>query len=769
MNTLQTQSADRVKELLARIRAGQQLGEPKVSHISVPNQSCNQSANTPIINIHKQTQELNNVSNHLDSDNPDFTAELLTLSSNMDIFKSTQSRFISPSELSGQLVSGNDTQDQDNAQQSPILLHTRSKQPAKITLNPKQQAFADLAFTGVDCILIGAAGTGKTTTQKETLEKIISTSGRVPAISYPTKVLRAGLPGIAVVSFTRKAVNNIRRVVPELLRPHTFTIHALLEFRPVFYEVTDKATGLLKTTMRFEPFRNALNPLPEELKLIVFEESSMIGTDLYNLLHAAIQHPVQEIFLGDIQQLPPIFGPAVLGFKMQQLPEQTVELTEVYRQALQSPIIDTLWKILEGNPHAFSSTIEHYDPKTGDITKRDTKSRIRVPALDGLSRETEFGILKFQVWQKNFSIEVALHTAVAQFKEWEKIGYYNPNEDVILCPFNKQFGTVELNRGISNYLSVKRGALVYEIIAGFNKHYLAVGDRVLYDKEDAFIETIVPNPGYLGKAPMPPSVELDRYGVYQRALTEEEVLQAKLEQEATEIMQAEHLFDNVSVDDVEERVNAASHEVVIRIAHSDEILTLRTAGDINALLGGYAITVHKFQGSEADNVFCVFHASHAVMLERELIYTALSRGKRRVHVICENNTFEKAIKRQAIKGNTLAEKAVFFEGKQTKGNDYVVPYRNSGLAKEDTQYWTNFRKRAEVITLAETERVNDTGIENSTTRDGAGTECTEPGDVLDRVKCDQSICTKETDQVQETPAQRASRVLAEIRARKGLK
>jgi len=52
---------------------------------------------------------------------------------------------------------------------------------------------------------------------------------------------------------------------------------------------------------------------------------------------AACPHKPQCVFLGDIRQLPPVFGTAILGFKMLELP--VVELTEVYRQALKSPIL----------------------------------------------------------------------------------------------------------------------------------------------------------------------------------------------------------------------------------------------------------------------------------------------------------------------------------------------------------------------------------------------------------------------------------------------
>ena len=41
---------------------------------------------------------------------------------------------------------------------------------------------------------------------------------------------------------------------------------------------------------------------------------------------------------------------------------------------------------------------------------------------------------------------------------------------------------------------------------------------------------------------------------------------------------------------------------------------------------GYALTVHKAQGSEWDRVFLLLHQSHNTMIQRELLYTAVTRA-----------------------------------------------------------------------------------------------------------------------------------------------
>ena len=49
---------------------------------------------------------------------------------------------------------------------------------------------------------------------------------------------------------------------------------------------------------------------------------------------------------------------------------------------------------------------------------------------------------------------------------------------------------------------------------------------------------------------------------------------------------------------------------------------------------GYALTVHKAQGSEFDTVFMVLPKSHH-LVTRELIYTALTRQKGKIVILME--------------------------------------------------------------------------------------------------------------------------------------
>jgi len=65
----------------------------------------------------------------------------------------------------------------------------------------------------------------------------------------------------------------------------------------------------------------------------------------------------------------------------------------------------------------------------------------------------------------------------------------------------------------------------------------------------------------------------------------------------------------------------------------DERVVLYNAGDADDLTVAYATTIHKAQGSEYPAVLLPIHTQHSVMLARNLLYTAVSRGRRLVVTI----------------------------------------------------------------------------------------------------------------------------------------
>ncbi|MFA6359063.1 MAG: ATP-binding domain-containing protein, partial [Candidatus Omnitrophota bacterium] len=89
-------------------------------------------------------------------------------------------------------------------------------------------------------------------------------------------------------------------------------------------------------------------------------------------------------------------------------------------------------------------------------------------------------------------------------------------------------------------------------------------------------------------------------------------------------------------------------DVQVEIPRNDVVLKLRLA---------YAITVHKSQGSEFDTVILPMVRNHGRMLQRNLFYTAVTRAKKKVWLLGDRGSIQRAI-----------------------NNDHVI-HRNTGFGK----------------------------------------------------------------------------------------
>jgi exodeoxyribonuclease V alpha subunit len=73
-----------------------------------------------------------------------------------------------------------------------------------------------------------------------------------------------------------------------------------------------------------------------------------------------------------------------------------------------------------------------------------------------------------------------------------------------------------------------------------------------------------------------------------------------------------------------ERIDAQKHELVVKI---DDRPVVYQWNEIDELMHAFAVTIHKAQGSEYDAVVVALHTQHYHMLQRNLLYTAITRAK----------------------------------------------------------------------------------------------------------------------------------------------
>jgi exodeoxyribonuclease V alpha subunit len=497
-----------------------------------------------------------------------------------------------------------------------------------IQLNEDQLAAKEMAYAGKSFVLTGAAGTGKTTAQRAVAEALLldnrlSTS-RFKTYDSEGRRQYVSAPSIAFCAFTRRAAANLAKAVhkspilAEKLKNNIMTIHTLLEYEPeTYFDAVEN-----KEKFRFAPQRTAQNPL--DITHLIIEESSMLDAmTLWQKLYDALPSGVQIIFIGDINQLPPVFGPSILNYALVQLP--VIELKKVYRN--QGIVLENAHHILKG---------------------------------ETLEEDKDFVVVRGKT-QVTVGQEKVAATLGALFNQWldirgsDGLPEYDPEDCIILSPFNVQpCGTDNLNKWIAQHLGNRRKAVVHEIIAGFNKLYLAVGDRVMFNKLDGVITDIYRNPNYHGRDPQVAGSDLNRFGT--RILGE---------QGKDSIEDVVLDYSNFSLEALErekaERKQQASHTVVIKLDNGlrEEIsATGDFAPQVFSL--GYALTIHKAQGSEWRKVFIILHKDHAIMLYRELFYTAVTRARTKVTIVAKDNIIQKAIGNQRIKGNNIAEKIEWF-------------------------------------------------------------------------------------------------------------
>jgi exodeoxyribonuclease V alpha subunit len=76
------------------------------------------------------------------------------------------------------------------------------------------------------------------------------------------------------------------------------------------------------------------------------------------------------------------------------------------------------------------------------------------------------------------------------------------------------------------------------------------------------------------------------------------------------------------------RIKAIDFENQLVQVDFDERTVQYDFSDLDELVLAYAVSIHKSQGSEYPAVVMPFHTSHYIMLQRNLLYTGLTRAKK---------------------------------------------------------------------------------------------------------------------------------------------
>ena len=104
-------------------------------------------------------------------------------------------------------------------------------------------------------------------------------------------------------------------------------------------------------------------------------------------------------------------------------------------------------------------------------------------------------------------------------------------------------------------------------------------------------------------------------------------------------------------------LNINPKENIITVDFKDQIVDF-TKDFLYYLTHAYCISVHKSQGSEYDHVLCIVDRNSQYMLDKRLLYTAISRAKKDLWIIGNKKLFESQVrlKQRRIRQTTLVQR-----------------------------------------------------------------------------------------------------------------
>lgn len=528
-----------------------------------------------------------------------------------------------------------------------------------------QLAALKVLIHGKHVALIGAAGTGKTTMVKHALAQLIYGGEGIDPLGIRQLDGDQG-PSIAICAFTGIATQVIRSTLPAWLHPCCKTIHSLLEYKPPLESGEDSKR------MMFVPTRNRRNKLDHDV--IVIDESSMLGLDLWHNLIDALRPNTRIILIGDINQLKPVADATMFAYALSAGLDgkhgwSIAELTTIHRQkeAAANKIVDAAHSILNGRKPSF------------DMPSTTVDWRFCGVELDSNTSKAQSQIIRI--------VEGLRQTPIPGETD---VKFYDPYKDLLLTPgngYDEQDSAsfvqqAPLNAVLSRIIEPPSDAHpVYVIDAGRVSKRFAVGHRVMATKNEGYmtkdrvtnglngrITKIENNPDWSGNRNL--------YGTEKEVNENTLALLNRMKETQSNTPEQNFALSFASIDTskfgakTESEDRQASHMLTIVYANGAE-RKYKTAADIASIQLAYSMTTHKAQGSQADTVIVVVHHANKRQLSREWLYTAVTRARRRVLVLYTRMGLDTAIHRQQIYGANMREKVNRYRLAMESGNRII--------------------------------------------------------------------------------------------------
>lgn len=352
-------------------------------------------------------------------------------------------------------------------------------------------------------------------------------------------------------------------------------------------DVTGKEGKTIHSLLGYVQERNDVkfneeNPL--ETDLVILDEASMVEIELALQLLRAIPNGAKLIMLGDTAQLEAIGAGNFLMDMIESGKIPTVVFDKVHRQGAKSAIKTDSINVAQG--------------------QRIVKSGWQGVEVRGELQD--FKLIGFNHDKGSNTKRPSIDLIMAEFKEvFKKVRNI---EDIVVALPTKANGTgcLPVNRLIQDYVLPKRRGMGVTIGEGKDEFSIYVGDKVINLKNNRKTYNI------------------------------EETFNEFGEKVIDKVVRPIY---NGNVGEVVEVIDETS--VVVDFYNIGKVIVKDQ--QLQQLALGYAITVHKLQGSTIPYVIGCVDYSHFTMLNKQLVYTLMSRAKNELRFIFETNALLKAI------------------------------------------------------------------------------------------------------------------------------
>jgi len=458
-------------------------------------------------------------------------------------------------------------------------------------LNDQQITAINVANNNAFSVITGGPGTGKTYT---VAQLVIALQQATESRGDESKHIRFSTDSasLALAAPTGKAAQRMQE-----------SLQAALDDANVELQLQEAKTihRLLGIGRTGRPRYNANNPLGEDI--IIVDEASMLGVELANYLVSAVKPGARLILLGDANQLAAVDAGAVLAdlCRIPLLQPIHAELTESRRFSAESGI--------------------------GKLAAQINKAETSLQAIWQLLRQD--AALSFQ-YVNTLQAESISNNEIKNSLSKEKIiskvsnnyqSYVNKVRNLLENPVKKSVPESVKNT-TSSLMEVFNQFRI--LTAGHNGEW---GDHYInnYLTQWHLAELKLPlgqNTWFHGR----PVMVLQNN--YELGLFNGDI--GFCLQTSDERSQLEVFFEN------------KTQGIAVNLLNEEVIAT------------AYAMTIHKSQGSEFDHVAITFDNSHARLLSKELIYTAVTRAKKQVTIYSTKHALEQAVQTPTERHTGLA-------------------------------------------------------------------------------------------------------------------